>query len=101
MCAPVGSSSACILPLFPHLTLGCQSCPRRRRPMKRLVMLALFASFRLAAQEPAAAPTGTVIGQVVNAETKAPLAAATVLVAGTSLADATNAACGSPRARRE
>ena len=42
------------------------------------------------AQQPAGAPTGTVIGQVVNAETKAPLPAATVLVTGTLLRDSTN-----------
>src|SRR6188472_733646 len=45
------------------------------------------------AQQTAAAtgPGGTVIGQVVNAETKAPLADVVVLVTGTKLGNTTNA----------
>src|SRR2546421_12740027 len=57
-----------------------------------LVVLEVMAgALEAGAQQPAAAPTGTVIGQVVNAETKAPLPAAPVLVTGTLLGDTTNA----------
>ena len=55
------------------------------------VLAVMAGDLEAGAQQPAAAPTGTVIGQVVNAETKAPLPAAKVVVTGTALGDTTNA----------
>src|SRR5207237_7826293 len=54
------------------------------------VLAVMAGDLEAGAQQPAAAPTGTVIGQVVNAETKAPLPAAKVVVTGTLLRDSTN-----------